>query len=88
MAWPYTANLHLFLTRRTTISTTPVSRAWLDHRYPCSSHLLRADRLVDEARTAGDTRMICALFGLTFNTAARNTRPYRDAAAVNVLEVC
>ncbi|MFE4703316.1 hypothetical protein ACFRIC_40270 [Streptomyces sp. NPDC056738] len=81
--WPRTANPHLFLTRKTAISTTPVSRPWLYRRYPASSHLLHADRLVDEARAAGDARMICELFGLTFSTAARYTRPYQDAAALH-----
>ncbi|MFE2719503.1 MFS transporter [Streptomyces mirabilis] len=76
--WPRTATPHLFLTRRTAISTTPVSRPWLYRHYPSSSHLLRADRLVDEAQAAGDARMLCELFGLTFNAATRYTRPYQD----------
>ncbi|MER5402823.1 hypothetical protein [Streptomyces sp. NPDC002599] len=66
------------LTRRTAISTTPVSRPWLYRHYPSSSHLLRADRPVDEAQAAGDARLICELFGLTFNVATRYTRPYQD----------
>ncbi|MFF3891258.1 hypothetical protein [Streptomyces sp. NPDC001914] len=81
--WPYTANPHLFLTRKTAVSTTPVSLPWLYRRYPSSSHLLRADRLVDEAKAAGDARMICELFGLTFNTATRYTRSYQDIAALH-----
>ncbi|MER5381792.1 hypothetical protein ABT040_16140 [Streptomyces sp. NPDC002688] len=60
---------HLFLTR-----------PWLYRHYPSSSHLLRADRLVDEAQAAGDARLICELFGLTFNAATRCTRPYQDPA--------
>ncbi|MFF8946727.1 hypothetical protein ACF1A5_31615 [Streptomyces sp. NPDC014864] len=79
--WPRTANLHLFLTHRSAATTTPASRPWLYRRYPSSSHLLRADRIVDEALAAGDTRMTCELFGLSFDAAARYTRPYTDAAA-------
>ncbi|MFF2937764.1 hypothetical protein [Streptomyces mirabilis] len=86
--WPRTANPHLFLTRRTAISTTPVSRPWLYRRYPSSSHLLRADRLVDEAQAAGDTRMICELFGLTFKAAVRYTRPYAAAVASSSVLGC
>jgi hypothetical protein len=43
--------------------------------------VLRADRIVDEVQTAGDTRMICELFGIGVQAASRYTRPYADAAA-------
>ncbi|MER5381805.1 hypothetical protein ABT040_16210 [Streptomyces sp. NPDC002688] len=52
--------------RRTAISTTLVRSPWLYRHCPSSSHFLRADRLVDEAQAAGDARLICELFGLTF----------------------
>ncbi|MEU8717922.1 hypothetical protein [Streptomyces sp. NPDC048663] len=82
--WPQTANPHLFLTRRSAVTTAPVSRPWLYRRYPSSSHLLRNDRIVDEARATGDTRMLCELFGLSFEAASRYTRPYADTAAVQL----
>jgi len=78
--WPRTANRHLFLTHRSAATTAPASRPWLYRHYPPSSHLLRADRIADEAHRAADTRMICELFGLSFEAAARYTRPYADAA--------
>ncbi|MEU9663538.1 hypothetical protein [Streptomyces chartreusis] len=79
--WPRTANPHLFLTTRTAATTTPVSPPWLYRQYPSSSHLLRNDRIVNEAQSTGDARMICELFGLSFGAAARYTRPYADAAS-------
>ncbi|MBQ0890865.1 hypothetical protein KBZ94_39125 [Streptomyces sp. RM72] len=55
----------------------------LHRQQPLSSDLLRADRIVDEVLAAGgDARMICELFGLGIEAAARYTRPYTDAAAV------
>ncbi|MDQ0956359.1 hypothetical protein QFZ66_000237 [Streptomyces sp. B4I13] len=57
---------------RTALSTTPVSRPWLYRHYPASSHLLRGDRIIDEAQAAGgDARMICELFGLSIQAATR-----------------
>ncbi|MGW2836127.1 tyrosine-type recombinase/integrase [Streptomyces sp. NPDC001286] len=79
--WPRTANLHLFLTMRSAATTTPASHPWLHRHYPTSSHLLRADRIADEAQRTADTRMICELFGLSYDAATRYTRPYTDAAA-------
>ncbi|MFF1594795.1 hypothetical protein ACFVY0_43070 [Streptomyces sp. NPDC058286] len=72
--WPNTANPHFFITRRTALSTTPVSRPWLYRHYPASSHLLRSDRIVDEVQAAdGDIRLICDLFGLSIQAATRYT---------------
>ncbi|MFE0440875.1 hypothetical protein ACFW2K_38895 [Streptomyces nigra] len=76
--WPRTANPHLFLTSRRAPTTAPVSPAWLYRQYPSSSHLLRNDRIVNEAQVTGDARMICELFGLSFQAATRYTRPYTD----------
>ncbi|MER5509304.1 hypothetical protein ABT052_28805 [Streptomyces sp. NPDC002766] len=78
--WPRTANPHLFLTMRSAATTTPASSPWLHRHYPTSSHLLRADRIADEAQRTADTRMICELFGLSYDAATRYTRPYTDAA--------
>ncbi|MEU3342789.1 hypothetical protein [Streptomyces sp. NPDC006668] len=69
------------MTGRSAATTAPASRPWLYRHYPTSSHLLRADRIVDEAQAAGDPRMICELFGLSYDAAVRYTRPYADAAA-------
>ncbi|MEH0516724.1 hypothetical protein QBC31_39525 [Streptomyces sp. B21-079] len=70
--WPHTANRHFFITVRTALSTTPVSRPWLYRHYPASSHLLRGDRIIDEAQAAGGVaRMICELFGLSIQAATR-----------------
>ncbi|MGB9998593.1 hypothetical protein ACPMJQ_29165 [Streptomyces pseudogriseolus] len=80
--WPHTANPHLFLTRRSATTTTPVSAPWIYQQYPSSSHLLRNDRIVNEAQATADARMISELFGITFRAAARYTRPYADAAIV------
>ncbi|WP_433573939.1 hypothetical protein [Streptomyces sp. CA-251247] len=72
--WPGTANPHLFITRRSALSTTPVSRAWLYRQYPDSAHVLRSDRIVDEVRAAGgDALLICELFGLGIKAATRYT---------------
>lgn len=79
--WPNTANPHLLLTHRNAATTTPASRPWLYRHYPSFSHLLPADRIIDEAQTAGDTRMICELFGIGMQAAARYTGPYTDATA-------
>lgn len=38
--------------------------------------------MVNEAQAAADARMISELFGITLRAAARYTRPYADAAAV------
>ncbi|MFF8883315.1 hypothetical protein [Streptomyces flaveolus] len=78
--WPHTANPHLLLTHRSAVTTTPVSAPWLYQQYPSSSHLLRNDRIVNEAQAAADARMISELFGITFQAATRYTRPYADAA--------
>ncbi|MFG3552496.1 hypothetical protein [Streptomyces sp. NPDC047725] len=78
--WPHTANPHLFLTHRSAATTTPVSAPWIHRQYPSSSHLLRNDRIVNEAQATADARMICELFGLSFQAATRYTRPYTDAA--------
>ncbi|MCX4993772.1 hypothetical protein [Streptomyces sp. NBC_00568] len=64
--WPHTANPYFFVTHRSALSTGPVSRPWLYRHYPASSHLLRDDRIIDEAQTSADARIICELFGLTF----------------------
>ncbi len=80
--WPHTANPHLLLTHRSATTTTPVSAPWLYQQYPSSSHLLRNDRMVNEAQAQADARMISELFGITLRAAARYTRPYADAAAV------
>ncbi|WP_153182775.1 site-specific integrase [Streptomyces sp. E2N166] len=78
--WPRTANPHLLLTHRSAVTTTPVSAPWLYQQYPSSSHLLRNDRMVNEAQAAADARMISELFGITVVAATRYTRPYADAA--------
>ncbi|WP_147286368.1 hypothetical protein [Streptomyces parvulus] len=78
--WPHTANPHLLLTHRSAVTTTPVSAPWLYQQYPSSSHLLRNDRMVNEAQAAADARMISELFGITYRAATRYTRPYTDAA--------
>ncbi|MGZ3103562.1 hypothetical protein [Streptomyces sp. H72] len=70
--WPNTANPHLFVTSRSAPYTTPASTAWLHRQQPLSSDLLRADRILDEVLAAGgDARMICELFGLGIEAAAR-----------------
>ncbi|WP_405566689.1 hypothetical protein OG317_00325 [Streptomyces sp. NBC_01167] len=72
--WPGTANPHLFITRRSALSTTPVSRAWLYRQYPDSAHVLRSDRIIDEVQAAdGDALLICELFGLGIKAATRYT---------------
>ncbi|WP_328863065.1 hypothetical protein [Streptomyces sp. NBC_00306] len=72
--WPGTANPHLFITRRSALSTRPVSRAWLYRQYPDSAHVLRSDRIVDEVQAAGgDALLICELFGLGVKAATRYT---------------
>ncbi|MFE6531008.1 hypothetical protein ACFVMA_18910 [Streptomyces rochei] len=72
--WPDTANPHLFITRRTALDTSPASNPWLHRQQPLSSDLLRADRILDEVLAArGDARMICELFGLGIEAAARYT---------------
>ncbi|MCX5063789.1 MULTISPECIES: hypothetical protein [unclassified Streptomyces] len=72
--WPHTANLYFFVTRRTALSTAPVSRPWLYRHYPASSTLLRDDRILDEVQAAdGDVKMICMMFGLSVHAASRYT---------------
>ncbi|MER6160319.1 hypothetical protein ABT147_33000 [Streptomyces sp. NPDC001868] len=72
--WPNTANPHFFVTSRTALTTTAVSHPWLYRQYPASSDLLRADRILDEVRSAdGDVPMICELFGLSVQAATRYT---------------
>ncbi|MDI6521821.1 hypothetical protein QMA61_37280 [Streptomyces coelicoflavus] len=82
--WPHIANPRLFLTHRSATTTTPVSAPWLYRQYPSSSHLLRNDRMVNEAQAKADARMISELFGITVRAAVRYTRPYADAAAVRL----
>ncbi|MER6342328.1 hypothetical protein ABT258_36305 [Streptomyces tendae] len=61
----------------------------LHRQQPLSSDLLRADCIVDEVLAAGgDARMICELFGLGIEAAARYTRPYTDAATVQSEHLC
>ncbi|MFF7205358.1 hypothetical protein [Streptomyces sp. NPDC008141] len=77
--WPATANPHLFITQRSALSTTPVSRSWLFRQYPASAHVLRSDRIVDEVRAAdGDALLICELFGLGIKAATRYTAAGRQ----------
>ncbi|WP_455357092.1 hypothetical protein [Streptomyces sp. SYSU K217416] len=73
--WPHTANEYFFITSRTALSTQPVSPPWLYRQYPASSHLLRGDRILDEAQATGEgaARMICELFGQSFHAATRYT---------------
>jgi hypothetical protein len=79
--WPNTANPHFFVTLRTALSTTPVSRPWLFRQYPASSTLLRGDRILDEVQAAeGDVKMICMLFGLGVQAASRYSAARSDTA--------
>ena len=70
--WPTTANPHVFLNHRNSSRTTAVGGRWLTLATGIPIHLMREDRILNEARaTGGDVRRICDLFGLTVEGALR-----------------
>lgn len=70
--WPTTANPHVFLNHRNSSRTMPVGGRWLTLAIGIPVHVIREDRILDEARaTGGDVRRICDLFGLTVAAALR-----------------
>ncbi|MEV6839381.1 hypothetical protein AB0N17_33575 [Streptomyces sp. NPDC051133] len=81
--WPNTTHTYCFVTSRTALSTTPVSRPWLYRHHPASTHLLRGDRILDEAQADGNTRMTCEMFGLSFKAATRYNTPPPSASLMH-----
>lgn len=75
--WPHTPNRHVLLTTKTALWTTPVSQNSVKQSLRDNGFTIeriRADRILDEALTAGpDPLRLSLVFGISHNTARRYT---------------
>jgi hypothetical protein len=68
--WPNSANPYFFIQYLNALTTSPVSRNWVNRRLGIAAQAIRQDRIIDETiATGGDVRRICDFFGVTVNTA-------------------
>lgn len=82
--WPTSTNPHLFIHHYNAASHGPPSRLWIYRTLaiPGGARAVRRDRILHEAiATAGDTRRLCDLFGLSIQQASRYTDAVREPDA-------
>lgn len=74
--WPGTINAHLFVNQYTAVRLVPVSSTWISGTNDLRAQAIREDRILHEALTGGDVRLLGDLFGLSVGGAERYVRVF------------